>query len=125
MMPSMVQEVLVAWKEGWFGGGSIGTIWWVVPLCLIWCIWCEQNAQCFEGEELIVFKLKYLFLKTLYEWTSMTSSFSVDGFLSGSPSSHLLPIFLFFVFALLFFELPLVYSLYSWAFSNSPFFGFQ
>lgn len=36
VMPSMVQEVLVAWKEGWFGGGSIGTIWWVVLLCLMW-----------------------------------------------------------------------------------------
>ena len=101
-MPSMVQEVLVAWKEGWFGGGIIGTIWCVVPLCLMWCIWCEQNAQCFEGEELIVFKLKYLFLKTLYEWTSLTSSFSADGFLSGFPEFSFVADFSFLVFALLF-----------------------
>lgn len=125
MMPSMVQEVLVAWKEGWFGGGIIGTIWCVVPLCLMWCIWCEQNAQGFEGEELIVFKLKYLFLKTLYEWTSLTSSFSADGFLSGFPEFSFVADFSFLCFCSFVFELPLVYSLYSWAFSNSPFSWFS
>lgn len=92
----------------------------------MWCIWCERNAQCFEGEELIVFKLKYLFLKTLYEWTSLISSFSADGFLSGLPEFSFVADFSFLCFCSLVFELPLVYSLYSWAFSNSPFFfGFQ
>lgn len=125
MMPSMLQEVLVAWKEGWFGGRSIGTIWWVVLFCLMWCIWSKQNAQCFEGEEIIVFKLKYLFLKTLDEWTSLTSSFSADGFLSGFPKFSLVADFSFLCFCSFVFELPLVYSLYSWAFSNSLSFGFQ
>ena len=52
-----------------------------VLLCLLWCLWCEWNAQCFEGDELSAVKLKYIFLKTLYEWASLTYSFSVDVFL--------------------------------------------
>ena len=101
----------MVWKEGWTGRGGIGMMWravplcllwcfwreqnaWcfegdepsegigiAVPLCLFWCLWCEWNAQYFEGDELSVVKLKYIFLKTLYEWASLTSSFSVDVFL--------------------------------------------
>ena len=22
-----------------------------IPLCLMWCLWREQNDQCFEGQE--------------------------------------------------------------------------
>ena len=94
------------------------------------CVLCgvsgvSRMPNAFEGEELIVFKLKYLFLKTLYEWTSLTSSFSADGFLSGFPEFSFVADFSFLCFCSFVFELPLVYSLYSWAFSNSPFSWFS
>lgn len=89
-----------------------------VPLCLFWCLWCEQNSQCFEGDELSAVKLKYIFLKTPYEWASLTSSFSVDVFLDffGILSFQQ---FLFFcstfVLSVLFiFELPFVYWPCAW-----------
>ena len=47
----------------------------------MWCLWRERNARCFEGQELSVVKMKYLFLKSLYDWTSQSLSFSVAGFL--------------------------------------------
>ena len=47
-----------------------GGIWKVVTLCLMLYLWREMNAHCFEGRELSLVKLKFLLLKTLYEWTS-------------------------------------------------------
>ena len=47
-------------------------------LCLLWCIWRERNAHCFEGKELPLMKLKFLFLKMLYEWMSAFISFSIQ-----------------------------------------------
>ena len=48
------------------------------------CVSCgvfgnEQNARCFDNQELSLIKLKFLLLKSLYEWCSMTSS--IKGFL--------------------------------------------
>ena len=34
----------------------------------MWCLWRERNAHCFDGQGLSVEKLKYLLLKSLYEW---------------------------------------------------------
>ena len=49
-----------------------------ILLCLLWCIWRERNAHCFEGKELPLMKLKFLFLKMLYEWMSAFISFSIQ-----------------------------------------------
>ena len=40
-----------------------GGIWKVVPLCLMLYLWREMNAHCFEGRELSLVKLKFIFLK--------------------------------------------------------------
>lgn len=53
----------------------------VVPLCLMWCIWHESNAQRFEDKEISMVNLKYIFLNSLHEWTSSPTQFSVEGFL--------------------------------------------
>ena len=53
------------------------------------CIWREHNASCFENQELSVVKLKYLFLKTLYEWTLQRVSFSVEGLLDLMDSLYI------------------------------------
>jgi hypothetical protein len=39
------------------------------------------NARCFEGLELNLAKLKCVIVKFLYDWTSTSSSFSVEGLL--------------------------------------------
>lgn len=46
----------------------------------MWCLLQECNARCFNGQEPSVVKLKYLFVKSFYEWTSLPT-FSVEGFL--------------------------------------------
>ncbi len=50
-------------------------------LCLIGCIWRERNGCCFEGKELHLTKLNFLFLKTLHEWTLASTSFSTSNLL--------------------------------------------
>ena len=47
--------------------GHNGEIWNIVPLCLMWGIWRERNANRFEWKEMNTSKLKFLFLKTLYD----------------------------------------------------------
>ena len=36
----------------------------------MWCLWKERNRRTFEGKELSLPNLKFLFLKTLYKWCS-------------------------------------------------------
>lgn len=66
--PLTLQVMIFINDDGGFGLwllGSKGGIWKAVPLCLMWCLWREQNARCFEGQEYSVAKLKYLFLQSL------------------------------------------------------------
>ena len=68
------------WQERyWEGMGSGSFV----------CIWREHNASCFENQELSVVKLKYLFLKTLYEWTLLHVSVSVEGLLDLMDSLYI------------------------------------
>lgn len=55
---------LLASSKGNFCNTSHGEIWVLVPLCLMWCLWRERNS-CFEGTEILLPQLKFLFLKTL------------------------------------------------------------
>lgn len=81
VMPLSVRERIEDWK-GCFGMWGNGTVWRrVVPLCLMWRIWHEHNAQCFEDKEISMVKLKYIFLNSLHEWTPSPTQFSVEGFL--------------------------------------------
>jgi hypothetical protein len=46
VMPSKVKDLYASW---WMGGRSRSAIVWkMIPLCLMWCIWSERNARCFE-----------------------------------------------------------------------------
>ena len=69
-------------------------------MCLMWCLWPECNAQCFEGQ------VKYLFLKSLYEWTLSPTSFLVEGFLDYLASQE----FFIDAFFPLFIVYPAVYN---------------
>ena len=62
--------------KGRFGRRGSGEVWQAVPLCLMWCVWRENN----EGQELSVVKLKYFFFKTLFEWTLQSLYFVVEGY---------------------------------------------
>ena len=68
-----------------------GEVWMTGPSCLMWYIWKEQNPLTFEGKEFPLPHLKFLFLKTLYEWTYNSYTLSMTsfmGFLDDLPFSR-------------------------------------
>ena len=50
--------------------------WRLVLHCLMWCIWREMNARCFEGCERSLLEIKSFFLHTLLVWSVVLSRFS-------------------------------------------------
>jgi hypothetical protein len=46
VMPRSVKELFASW---WTGGRTRSIdVWKMVPHCIMWCIWREQNNRCFE-----------------------------------------------------------------------------
>jgi hypothetical protein len=66
-MPQMVLELLTSWGD-LFGCGPVKKVWRLVPLCLMWCLWCERNAWFFEDVETSILELRKLLLNMLYLW---------------------------------------------------------
>jgi hypothetical protein len=67
VMPGSVKELYACW---WAGGCSRNAVVWkMVPLYLMWCIWRECNARCFENLSRSFEELHHYFLFTLYTWT--------------------------------------------------------
>ena len=67
VMPKSVKELFASW---WMGGNSQSVIMWkMVPLCLMWCIWRERNARCFEDSSRNIEDLTHFFLSTI-TWTT-------------------------------------------------------
>ena len=56
-------------------------IWSAISHCLIWCIWMEKNAKCFEGLESSISSVKFILFKSLYEWLSASGQFSFSNFI--------------------------------------------
>ena len=67
VMPRSVSECLGSWR-GQVGNCTALHLWRMAPLCLMWCLCCEQNAQSFDNRETCLFDLKKLVLHTLYTW---------------------------------------------------------
>jgi hypothetical protein len=42
----------------------------MIPLCLMWYIWRERNARCFEDSTRSFEEILHYFLLTLYTWTA-------------------------------------------------------
>jgi hypothetical protein len=64
VMPGSVRELFACW---WSRGRSrSAVVWKMIPLCLMWCIWRERNARCFEDTSQSFEKLLHYFLFTLY-----------------------------------------------------------
>ena len=72
----------------------------VGPACL-WCLWRERNQRKFEGKELCMLNLKFLFLKTLFKWVTLSftlSTFSLMEFLDSQLILQLAFLSVFYIF---------------------------
>ena len=74
-MPQDVMELLACWK-GALGRSRRLVFWQVIPHCLFWCLWWEQNARCFEGREQHPLAPKWTVLRTLMELVTAIGLFS-------------------------------------------------
>ncbi len=72
-MPSTVAKLLACWKRRGLTKDH-NTIWNVIPGCLMWMIWREQNQRAFEDIERHAVDLKLIFIRTLMEWMAAGSS---------------------------------------------------
>jgi hypothetical protein len=62
-----VSDSLGSWR-GELGNRHALHIWRLVPLCLMWCLWREQNVCSFEDNESSMIELRKLALHTLFSW---------------------------------------------------------
>jgi hypothetical protein len=67
----------------WTGGRSrSAVVQKMIPLCLMWCLWSERNARCFEDSTRALEELIHFFLYTLFTWTAAWLAPLVISFLS-------------------------------------------
>ena len=67
VMPGSIVDILFCWYN-WLGKHS-SNIWNLVPGCLLWTIWTEQNWRSFEDEGKVVVQLLELCQRTLFDWS--------------------------------------------------------
>jgi hypothetical protein len=68
VMPRSVVDLFAWW---WMGVRSQSAIVWkMFLLCLMWCLWFERNARCFEESERPLGELTTFFFHTLFTWTA-------------------------------------------------------
>jgi hypothetical protein len=67
VMPGRVKDLYASWT----GGQSwSAVVWKMIPLCLMWCLWSERNARCFEDSTRTLEELIHFFFFTLFTWTA-------------------------------------------------------
>jgi len=76
-MPRTVLELLTSWVVS-VGYDRAKEAWRLAPLCLLWCIWREQNARLFEDVETSMIELQKRLLNMLYLW--IASHHCLNGF---------------------------------------------
>ncbi len=79
-MPYSVAALLESWRGAMVACRS-KEVWGAAPACLIWCIWSEKNQRTFEGVELSIPNLKFVFLRTLFNWCCTSATFSMNSFM--------------------------------------------
>ena len=67
VMPSSVEDLLFCWFH-WLRKHS-SDIWDLVPGCLMWTIWSEQNRRAFKDEGKTVVQLLEFYQRTLFDWS--------------------------------------------------------
>jgi hypothetical protein len=75
-----VIDLLACWR-GQLGTRSVLAVWRIAPLCLMWTIWRERNARCFEDHEKSKDELLNLLVKSLFVWTGAFNISSLSSFL--------------------------------------------
>ena len=67
VMPGSMAGLLSCWHQ-WLGKHN-SDIWNLVPGCLMWIVWLEQNRCSFENNEKSLDELKVLCQRSLLEWS--------------------------------------------------------
>ena len=67
VMPSTVEDLLFCWFH-WLGKHS-SDIWDLVPGCVMWTIWSDQNRRAFKDEGKTVVQLLEFCQRTLFDWS--------------------------------------------------------
>ena len=83
VLPQSVADTLFGWQN-WLGKLS-SSIWNLVPLCLMWCLWRERTWKTFENMESSDDQLLATFNGSLFDWFGawgLTTSDSLPMFLS-------------------------------------------
>ena len=83
VLPRSVADTLFGWWN--WPGKHMSSIWNLAPLCLMWCLWREQNRRTFEDMESSDDQLLASFSSSLFDWSRawrLTSSDSLPLFLS-------------------------------------------
>ena len=67
VMPGSMASLLSCWHQ-WLGKHN-SNIWNLVPGCLMWIVWLEQNRHSFQDNEKTLDELKVLCQHSLLEWS--------------------------------------------------------
>ena len=62
-----VVDLLFGWWN-WFGRHH-SHIWNLVPLCLMWTVWCERNSRMFDDMKKSEDQLLASFVESLFDWS--------------------------------------------------------
>ena len=68
VLPLSARDTLLGW-HGSFVGKKRRKAWMTTPLCLFWSDWKERNMITFENEDLLIQRMKYLFVCNLWSWS--------------------------------------------------------
>jgi hypothetical protein len=67
VLPRSVVDLLFGWRN-WFGRHH-SHIWNLVPLCLMWTVWCERNSRTFDDMKKSDDQLLGSFVESLFDWS--------------------------------------------------------
>lgn len=65
-----MSDLLRNWRRQ-LGTCHVLQIWRLAHLCLMWCLWREQNAKSFEDCESGLLEIKKMMLQSLFTWNSV------------------------------------------------------
>ena len=99
VLPDHIPALLFGWWN-WFGKHS-SQVWNLIPHCLMWTLWWEQNSRTFEDIDHPVGRLIEVLFSSLFDWAKvwgLTASPSVGDFvesldysvIASSPTLYLL-----------------------------------
>ena len=75
VVPQSVTDLFAAW-QGPFGRHRNIDLWMAVLYCVLWYLWRERYTRCFKGKERSILEIKSFFHPSLFDWSSIFTSFS-------------------------------------------------